>query len=118
VNRWGGAGEAPEQFKTPLAIAFDVDGNVWVIDHHNFRVQKFTADGSFLCLFAGEPRGTGDGQLVDPIGMAINDDGDIFITDFTNDGTVQHFHIVDVTSVRSTTWSTVKTLYRSPAEPR
>jgi DNA-binding beta-propeller fold protein YncE len=116
VTRWGVFGDGLEQFKTPLDSAFDADGNLWVIDHHNFRIQKFTPDGSFLTVF-GE-RGREDGQFVDPIALVINDDGDIFITDFTNDGFVQHFRIPDTTAVQSTTWTTLKTLYRAPTPPR
>jgi hypothetical protein len=91
----------------------DVHGDLWVIDHHNFRLQKFTADGVYLCQF-GE-RGREDGQFVDPISLAITDQGDFFITDFTNDGMVQHFRIPTATAVQAASWTELKLLFRGAA---
>lgn len=39
-----GQGYQPDQLNLPTDIAFDVDGNLYVADHGNHRVQKFAID--------------------------------------------------------------------------
>jgi len=45
---WGKKGEAPGEFDTPHAIDLDGNGNVYVADRENNRIQKFNALGSFI----------------------------------------------------------------------
>jgi DNA-binding beta-propeller fold protein YncE len=45
---WGSEGSGPGQFNIPRAIETDRDGNVWVGDWFNRRVQKFDPQGNFL----------------------------------------------------------------------
>lgn len=45
---WGSEGSGPGQFNIPKAIETDRDGNVWVGDWFNRRVQKFDPQGNFL----------------------------------------------------------------------
>jgi hypothetical protein len=42
---WGMNGPLPAQFREPVGIAVDHIGNVYVPDHINNRVSKFTNDG-------------------------------------------------------------------------
>ena len=48
VLQWGSNGAADGQFSGPHGIEVDADGNVYVVDTGNNRVQKFKSDGAFL----------------------------------------------------------------------
>lgn len=62
--QWGEEGSGDGQFNLPWGVTVDSDGNVWVADWRNDRIQKFTSDGRFLAKY-GEP-GDGDGQFHRP----------------------------------------------------
>ena len=109
VRRWGRKGEAVGQFITPLGVATDSVGNVFVIDHHNFRLQKFTRDGDFLATWGR--RGTAPGELIDPHDIVLDPSGDVFITDFADDGFVMHWSYRP-TPVHQHGWGAVKNLFR------
>lgn len=42
------------QFSNPQAVAVDSNGDVYVEDKDNHRVQKFDSEGNFLLMFGGE----------------------------------------------------------------
>ena len=42
VGSWGSAGEGPGEFDQPVGVAVDAEGNVYVADSGNARIQKFT----------------------------------------------------------------------------
>jgi DNA-binding beta-propeller fold protein YncE len=48
VRSWGGPGSGPSQFSTPHSIATDNQGNVYVADRGNGRIQVFDGKGTFL----------------------------------------------------------------------
>jgi hypothetical protein len=48
VKSWGEPGDGPGQFNTPHSIAVDQNGNVYVADRGNRRIQVFDGDGKFL----------------------------------------------------------------------
>ena len=48
---WGEPGDGPGQFNTPHSIAVDANGNVYVADRGNRRIQVFDGDGKFLRQF-------------------------------------------------------------------
>jgi len=48
VKSWGEPGSGPGQFNTPHSIAVDDQGNVYVADRGNARIQVFDGDGKFL----------------------------------------------------------------------
>lgn len=45
---WGEPGTGPGQFNTPHSIAVDAQGNVYVADRGNRRIQVFDGSGKFL----------------------------------------------------------------------
>ena len=88
LRKWGGplatniAGSAHGWFKTATGVVVGPQGDVFVADFYNHRVQKFTADSEFLVAF-GE-HGTGEGQFERPTDMAVDADGNVYVVDFGN----------------------------------
>ena len=48
LKEWGSPGNGPGQFNLPHAISISPDGNVYVADRENGRIQWFTQDGDYL----------------------------------------------------------------------
>lgn len=48
VKQWGQPGKASGQFNTPHSIAADAQGNIYVADRGNARIQVFDSDGAFV----------------------------------------------------------------------
>ena len=51
LKSWGDRGKEPGQFNTPHSIATDANGNVYVADRGNRRIQVFDGEGKFLRQF-------------------------------------------------------------------
>jgi len=58
------------------------DGEIFVTDTGNERVQVFASDGTFLRAFGGY--GTEPGKLIEPVGIAVSDDGLVYVADSGN----------------------------------
>jgi DNA-binding beta-propeller fold protein YncE len=50
---WGGPGIAPGEFNVPHNLVSDADGQVYVADRENHRIQIFDGDGKFLTQWHG-----------------------------------------------------------------
>jgi DNA-binding beta-propeller fold protein YncE len=48
LKSWGDRGNKPGEFNTPHNIAADAQGNIYVADRGNRRLQVFDSDGKFL----------------------------------------------------------------------
>ncbi len=66
-------------FSKPTSVAVDQDGNVYVTDMLNYRVEIFDADGKFIRAFG--KHGDGPGYFAMPKGIAVDCDGHIWVTD-------------------------------------
>ncbi len=73
----------PGQFSVPTNVAVDGDGNLYVTDMYNNRVEVFDADGNFIRQWgkAGDRPGT----FSRPKGIAIDADGHVWIADAVQD---------------------------------
>lgn len=69
----------PGDLAAPTNVALDSDGNVYVTDTLNSRVEIFDADGNFISTFG--KAGDGPGYLFRPKGIAIDCDGHIWVAD-------------------------------------
>jgi DNA-binding beta-propeller fold protein YncE len=66
-------------FSTPLGVAVDDDGNLYVADTLNERVQVFDADGEFVSAFGKQ--GDSPGSFMRAKGIAVDADHHIYVTD-------------------------------------
>lgn len=75
----GPRGGAPGQLNIPLDVAVDGEGQIYVVDSGNFRIQIFTPDGKFKSAFGQV--GNTIGQFSRPRAVAVSPDGNILVTD-------------------------------------
>jgi DNA-binding beta-propeller fold protein YncE len=73
----------PGTFSLPTHVAVDSEGNVYVTDTLNARVEIFDADGNFISQFG--KRGDGPGHLERPKGIAVDCDGHVWVVDAGQD---------------------------------
>jgi len=69
----------PGLFSLPTNVALDGDGNVYVADTLNNRIEIFDADGNFISTIGRS--GDGPGYLSRPKGIAVDRDGHIWVVD-------------------------------------
>ena len=63
-------------------IAVDSEGNIYVLEHFNNRIQIFDSAGNFITKF-GE-YGQDDGQFDSPEDVAVDSEGNIYVVDGVN----------------------------------
>jgi sugar lactone lactonase YvrE len=100
----GSTGTAAGSFNLVVGLGVDPgNGNVYVADYYNDRVQEFDANGNFIAMFgygvatgansfetctsscrAGVGGAAGNGQLWGPIGVAIDASHDVYVSDEFN----------------------------------
>lgn len=51
IRKWGSFGEKLGEFKYPAMIAIDQMSNIYVVDQHNHRIQKFNSAGNFILMW-------------------------------------------------------------------
>ncbi len=88
VTKFGSPRTGDGEFNLPSGVAVDPDGNVYVGDTDNNRIQKFTSAGVFLSKWGSY--GSGDGQFYYPEGVAVDADGNVYVAD-TDNNRIQKF---------------------------
>lgn len=84
VRKWGGPfavnvfGPFKGWFATVTSVAVGPDGTLYAADFYNDRIQKFTAEGSFLTAFGTPARGPGHSGIA----VALDADGTVWIANF------------------------------------
>jgi len=72
-------GDKDGELNLPREATIAADGNLYVVDGGNFRIQVFSQDGKFLRSFGGIGRRSG--QFSRPKGIGSDKDGNIYIAD-------------------------------------
>jgi DNA-binding beta-propeller fold protein YncE len=83
---WETGGES-NPFDVPVGVAADSQGNIYVMDTNNARVQKFDSQGNFLLMWGSE--GSGEGQFGDILNpregrLAVDTLGNVYVIDLKN----------------------------------
>ena len=82
VQAFGVSGSDDGQFSDPKDLAVDGQGQIYVLDTRNHRVQVFGADGQFLRAWGSQ--GSGAGQFQEPWGIAVDQAGNVYVADTWN----------------------------------
>ena len=88
VTKWGKFGSTGGELGEggllygPRALAIGHDGNLYVMDTGNKRVQVFTPEGSFIAQWGGG--GVIDGSFDEPVGLAQDAAGNWYVADTWN----------------------------------
>jgi len=101
--KFGSEGSGDGQFIAVKGIAVDSSGNIYVADRGNLRIQIFNSAGNFIKMFGwgvdtganafetctsgcqAGISGSGDDQFSNPIDIAIDSSGNIYVVDIKND---------------------------------
>jgi DNA-binding beta-propeller fold protein YncE len=73
----------PGDFAKPTGLAVDQDGDLYVADTLNNRIEVFDADGKFVSTFG--KAGDGPGYFARPKGVAVDSDGHVWVADGMQD---------------------------------
>lgn len=86
-DSFGSSGSTSGKFDVPTGVAIDRDnGDVYVVDSDNNRVQRFQSDGDFDNLEFGSPNSFDDEYLGLPSAIAVHRASDnVYVADSTTD---------------------------------
>ncbi len=73
----------PGLFSLPEGVAVDGDGNLYVADTFNDRIEAFDADGEFISTFGRN--GDGPADFERPRSIAVDGDGHLWVVDAAQD---------------------------------
>jgi YD repeat-containing protein len=79
ASAFGSNGFADGQLKSPGDVALDAQGNLWVADKLNHRLQKFDPSGKFLAKVSA-----GIEPINRPTSIVVAANGDLLVTDSGN----------------------------------
>ncbi len=79
IRTLGTRGDNPGEFNYPTNIALDAEGNLYVVDTGNCRVQVFDPSGKYMRSIG--KLGDNPGELARPKGIAIDSEGHIYVLD-------------------------------------
>jgi DNA-binding beta-propeller fold protein YncE len=82
IRCWGSPGKEPGQFGRIRALALGPDGNLYVADASNHRIQVFTRQGDLVACWGQE--GTQPGELAYPYDLAFNSKGVLYVIEYGN----------------------------------
>lgn len=66
-------------FHLPSDIALDSQGNMYILDSGNHRIQKFTSDGQYITTIGN--KGQGPAEFIYPLSLDVDSKGYLHISD-------------------------------------
>ncbi len=78
----GQFGSEPGAFNQPAGLTIDSQGNLYVTEIGNHRLQKFDPDGNVLAQVGG--KGESNGRFDEPWGVATDAEGNVYVADTFN----------------------------------
>lgn len=69
-------------FYLPSDLAVDKEGNLYILDTGNHRIQKFSPEGKYLATLGR--KGQGPGEFYFPSSLALDDQGHLYVADPNN----------------------------------
>jgi YD repeat-containing protein len=83
ASQIGSAGTGEGQLKYPHGVAIDGEGNRWVADSGNNRIEKFSPKVGFVAAYGKE--GSGNGEFKNPWAIDVNQStGNVYVSDANN----------------------------------
>ena len=79
MESFGTYGSGNGQFINPIDLGIDKSNNLYIADNSNHRVQVLDSNGNYIAQFGNT--GPIAEQILDPVGVAINSHGDVYVTD-------------------------------------
>jgi hypothetical protein len=79
IQTIGVLGNDEGEFYKPAQISVDVQGNLYVTDAFNYRIQKFNPNGDFVKVIGFH--GDAPGAFARPKGLSIDDESHIYVAD-------------------------------------
>lgn len=83
-------GTAQGEFFSPQAVCTDTDNNIYVADSRNCRVQKLSPSGDVVTVFGSWGNETGQLGGEGPLGIAVDENGFILVSDSHTAGGGNH----------------------------
>ncbi len=84
-STFGTKGSANGEFNAPRGVAAASNGDIYVVDTLNSRVEEFSPSGTYITKFpATAKEGSGNGEFKDPEGIAVAPNGDVYVADTGN----------------------------------
>ena len=81
-SAFGTLGTGNGQLKSPGDVAVAANGDLWVVDRANNRIQRLNSAGEYISKFGST--GSGNGQFNRPTSIAIDTAGNLWVTDADN----------------------------------
>jgi DNA-binding beta-propeller fold protein YncE len=82
VKCWSSPGDKPGELSRARALALGPDGNLYVADACNHRIQVFTRNGELVRCWGTE--GSEPGELSYPYDLAFNSAGELYVVEYGN----------------------------------
>ena len=86
ITEWGGEeGSGEGSMRSPSGITVDQEGNVYVADTGNNRIQVFSSNGTFITKWGGKYGDTAADEMMFPSGIALDSlSGNVYVADTGN----------------------------------
>ncbi len=94
---WGKAGDKPGEFSSPVDVAVNASGLVYVVDQYHHRIQQFSPDGRFIRTWGKQGKvnvvrsalnflisDDHEGEFYYPSRIAIGTDNRVYVSDAYN----------------------------------